>query len=422
MAMHAVHKILAAAAGKTQVKPGEIITASVDLAGINDVYLIVVKSFREMLGEKMWDPSKVHIFLDHNTPAGDLKVAEAHKAFRAFAREQGCHLVEINEGIGHNLLPERGLILPGTVVVITDSHTPIHGAYGTFATGLGATDMASVLIAGSTWFRVPEVVRVNLNGKLPFGVMAKDAALYVLGKLGPDFGNYKVIEFAGSVVGEMSMPERTVLTVMATEMGAKATYIQPDKITLADVRSHTSQSFTVYESDPDYRYEAIYDFDLTDLKPQVAMPHSVDNARNVTDVAGIPINQVFIGSCTGGKIIDIEMAAKVLAGKKIAPATRLVVTMATKQIIQEALAKGYYKILIDAGASVTSPGCGACSGLLGGIIASQERCVSTANRNFPGRMGGSVEAEIYLASPLTAAATALTGKLTDPCSPQEVVQ
>lgn len=412
--MHAVHKILAAAAGKKQVKPGEIITANVDLAGVNDVYLIVVKSFHEMLGEKIWDPSKVFIFLDHNTPAGDLKVAEAHKAFRAFAREQLCHLVEINEGIGHNLLPERGMILPGAVVVITDSHTPIHGAYGTFATGLGATDMASVLIAGSTWFRVPDVVRVTLNGKLAPCVMAKDAALFVLGKLGPDFGNYKVIEFAGSVVDEMSMAERTVLTVMATEMGAKATYIQPDQTTIDDVRSHTDKPFTIYESDPDYQYETEYEFDLTDLKPQVAMPHSVDNARNVSDVEGIAINQVFIGSCTGGKIHDIEMAAKILEGKKIAPTTRLVVTMATRQIIQEALEKGYYKILIDAGASITSPGCGACSGLLGGIIASQERCVSTANRNFPGRMGGSVDAEIYLASPLTAAATALTGKLTDP--------
>jgi len=420
--MHAVHKILAAAAGKETVKPGEIITANVDLVGVNDVYLIVVKSFREMLGDKIWDPAKVYIFLDHNTPAADLKVAEAHKAFREFAQEQGCHLVEINEGIGHNLLPERGLILPGSLVVITDSHTPIHGAYGTFATGLGATDMASVLITGSTWFRVPDVIRVTLNGKLSPGVMAKDAALYVLGQLGPDFGNYKVIEFAGPVVSEMSMEERTVLTVMATEMGAKSTYIQPDKTTIEDVRSHTAKPFTVYESDSDYQYDAEYAFDLTDLKPQVAMPHSVDNARNVIDVEGIPINQVFIGSCTGGKNHDIEVLAKALAGKQVAPTTRLVVTMATKSIIQEAIEKGYYKILLDAGASMTSPGCGACSGLLGGIIASHERCVSTANRNFPGRMGGSVEAEIYLTSPLTAAATALTGKLTDPSRLQEVTK
>jgi 3-isopropylmalate dehydratase large subunit len=414
MAMHAVHKMLAAAAGKQEVRPGEVITAKVDLAGINDVYLIVTKSFREMLGTRVWDPGKVYVFLDHNTPASDLRVAEAHKAFREFAREQGCHLVEINEGIGHNLLPEWGLALPGRIIVITDSHTPIHGAYGAFATGLGATDMASVLVDGCTWFRVPEVINIRLNGALPAGIMAKDAALYILGRLGSDFGTYKVIDFSGPVVEALSMEERTVLTVMATEMGAKSTYIKPDKTTLDDIRSHTDKPFTVFESDPDFKYAEVYEFDVTGLKPQVALPHSVDKARNVEDVEGIPINQVFVGSCTGGKSHDIEVVARALAGKKVAPATRLVVTMATREILRKSVEKGYYQILLDAGACITSPGCGGCSGLLGGIIAAHERCVSTANRNFPGRMGGSVEAEIYLASPLTAAATALTGKLTSP--------
>jgi 3-isopropylmalate dehydratase large subunit len=412
--MHAVHKILAEAAGKDEVRPGEIITAKVDVAGINDVYLIVVKSFHEMLGDKVWDPDKVYVFLDHNTPASDLKVAEAHKAFREFAREQGCHLVEINEGIGHNLLAEWGLARPGVIIVITDSHTPIHGAFGAFAAGLGATDMAAVLIDGSTWFRVPNVINVRLNGKLRNGVMAKDAALYLLGKLGTDFGIYKVIEFSGPVVKAMSMEERMVLTVMATEMGAKSAYIKPDKTTIDYVRSRTDAPFTIYETDPGFQYTAEYEFDLTDLKPQVAVPHSVDNARNVEDVQGIPINQVFVGSCTGGKSLDIEVVAKALAGKKIAPTTRLVVTMATQKIIKESIDKGYYQILLDAGACITSPGCGGCSGLLGGVIAAHERCVSTANRNFPGRMGGSVEAEVYLVSPQTAAATALTGKLTSP--------
>jgi len=414
LAMHAVHKILAAAAGKEQVSPGEIITAKIDLVGINDVYQIVMQSFQEMLGEKVWDPDKVYIFLDHNAPASDLKVAEAHKLFREFAQEQGCHLVDINEGIGHNLLPEWGLARPGSIIAITDSHTPIHGAYGTFATGLGATDIAAVLIDGATWLKIPEVVNVRLNGKLQKNVMAKDAALYVLGQLGTEFGTYKVIEFSGPVVEAMSMEERTVLTVMATEMGAKATYIKPDKTTIDDVKSHTTEKFTVHETDPDFIYETEYEFDLTNLKPQVAIPHSVDNARNVEDVAGIPINQVFIGSCTGGKLSDIAAAAQVLKGRKIPSTMRLVVTMATKQIVSESIERGYYKILLDAGATITSPGCGACSGLLGGIIAGQERCVSTANRNFPGRMGGSLEAEVYLASPLTAAETAVNGKLTCP--------
>lgn len=412
--MHAVHKILAEAAGKDYVKPGEIITVKIDIAGINDVYLIVVKSFREMLGEKVWDPDKVYIFLDHNTPASDLKVAEAHKAFREFAREQGCHLVEVNEGIGHNLLPEQGLVRPGSVIVITDSHTPIHGAFGAFATGLGATDMAAVLIEGSTWFKVPEVINVRLTGKIPANVMAKDMALYILGRLGPDFGIYKVIEFSGPVVEALSMEERTVLTVMGTEMGAKSTYIKPDKTTIDYVKEHTDDPFTVHTSDPGFKYAAQYEFDVTSLKPQAALPHSVDNVRNVEDAEGIEINQVFVGSCTGGKSNDIETVARVLAGKKIAPTTRLVVTMATQKTIRDAITKGYYQILLDAGACITSPGCGGCSGLLGGIIAARERCVSTANRNFPGRMGGSVEAEVYLVSPLTAAATALTGKLTSP--------
>ncbi|MBP2654623.1 MAG: 3-isopropylmalate dehydratase [Firmicutes bacterium] len=411
MAMHAVHKMLAAAADKTEVRPGEVITAKIDLAGINDVYLIVVRSFKEMLGEKVWDVDKVHIFLDHNAPASDLKVAEAHKAFREFAEEQGCHIDDINEGIGHNLLPERGLVRPGNIIVITDSHTPIHGAYGAFAAGLGATDMAAVLINGSTWFRVPDVINVRLDGKLQDGVMAKDAALYVLGQLGSEFGTYKVIEFSGSVVEALSMEERTVLTVMATEMGAKSTYIKPDKTTIDDIRRHTDAPFVVHETDPDFKYAEEYVFDLTNLKSQVAVPHSVENARDVDAVEGIPINQVFVGSCTGGKRYDIEVVAKALEGKKIAPNTRLVVTMATKDVLKESIEKGYYQILVDAGATINSPGCGACSGLLGGIIAAKERCVSTANRNFPGRMGGSVEAEVYLTSPLTAAATALTGKL-----------
>ncbi len=412
--MHAVHKMLAAAAGKDQVRTGEVITAKVDLVGINDVYLIVVKSFQEMLGTKVWDPEKVYIFLDHNTPASDLKVAEAHKGFREFAREQGCHLVEINEGIGHNLLPERGLIRPGSIVVITDSHTPIHGAYGAFGAGLGATDIAAVLIEGTTWFRVPEVINVHLTGRLQKGVMAKDAALFILGRLGTDFGTYKVIEFSGPVVEGLSMEERTVLTVMATEMGAKSAFIKPDKTTIDYVQSRTKEPFTVYETDPGFQYGAEYTFDLTNLKPQVAVPHSVDNVRNVEDVEGLPIDQVFVGSCTGGKSHDIEVVAKALEGKKVAPTTRLVVTMATREVVRESIEKGYYRILIEAGACITAPGCGACSGLMGGIIAAQERCVSTANRNFPGRMGGSLQAEIYLTSPLTAAATALSGKLTGP--------
>ncbi len=341
-------------------------------------------------------------------------MAENHKAFRQFAREQGCHLVEINEGICHALLPEWGKVRPGSLVVITDSHTAIHGAYGAFGTGVGATDMASILIDGCLWLRVPDVINIRLTGQLHDGVMAKDVALYVLGQLGTDFGNYKVIEFSGPVVEALSMAERTVLTVMATEMGAKATFIRPDQTTIDYLQSRTNEPYIIYESDPKFQYKAEYEFDLTNLLPQVAIPHSVDNARDADAVADIPIDQVFVGSCTGGKLNDIEVVAKELAGKKVAPTTRIVVTMATKEVVKQAIDKGYYQILLEAGASITSPGCGGCSGLLDGVIASHERCASTANRNFPGRMGGSVEAEVYLVSPKTAAAVALTGKLTNP--------
>jgi 3-isopropylmalate/(R)-2-methylmalate dehydratase large subunit len=233
----------------------------------------------------------------------------------------------------------------------------------------------------------------------------------VLGRLGTEFGSYKAIEFSGPVVEAMGMDERMCLTVMATEMGAKATYIQPDAVTLAAVRARTAEPFVVHQTDPDFRYEAVHSFDLSELKPQVAVPHGVDQARDVDDVAGIAIDQVFIGSCTGGKFTDIEVAARLLKGRTVAKGTRLVVTMATREIVQRSLEMGYYQILLEAGAAITSPNCGACSGLLGGIMAAHERCVSTANRNFPGRMGGATEAEIFLTSPMTAAAVALTGRL-----------
>lgn len=410
--MHAVHKMLAAAAGKKHVSPGEFINAKVDAVGINDVYLIVVDSFRAMAGTKVWDPEKVYIFMDHLAPAPNLIGAENQKAFREFAREQDCHLVEINQGICHKVFPEIGISRPGNIIIITDSHTPIHGAYGAFGTGVGATDMAAILNEGTIWLRVPDVINVRLNGALPAGVMAKDIALHILGKLGTSFANYKVIEFSGPVIEAMPMEERSVLTVMGTEMGAKSTFIQPDKITVDYVKSRTDAPFTIYETDVDYKYAAEYEFDVSDLKPQVAMPHSVDNARTVADVEGIPVDQVFLGSCTGGNNSDIEVFTKAIAGKKVAPNTRLIVTMASKEVLTNSIEKGYYQTLLEAGAHITAPGCGCCGGLFGGVIAAHERCVSTANRNFPGRMGGSKEAEVYLVSPLTAAATAVAGKLT----------
>lgn len=421
MAMHATQKILARVAGKTEVKPGEVVAAKVDVLGVNDVYPIVVDSFYEMSGDAVWDPEKVYLFLDHMAPAQNLGAAKNQRVLRDFAAQTGCRLVDVNRGICHMLLPEWGKTKPGDVVVITDSHTCIHGAYGAFACGVGATDAAAVLIDGSLWLRIPDVVKVRLEGVPPKGVFAKDAALHVLGKLGTDFGNYKVVEFCGPVVDAMGMEERTVLTVMATEMGAKAAYIKPDAVTFAYVTSKTADPFVVEETDPDYVYLEEHVFDLSNLRPQAATPHSADNARDAADVAGVRMDQVFVGSCTGGKFFDIEIVAKVLKGKKTHPSIRLIVTPATKEIFQECMEKGYIQDLTEAGAVITAPGCGACSGLLGGVIAPNERCASTANRNFPGRMGGALDSEVYLVSPLTAAATALSGKLADPAALEDYI-
>jgi homoaconitate hydratase family protein len=403
---------LASAAGRTSISLGEIVNADVDIAGINDIYLLVLHAFDEMGGNRVWDPDKVVFFFDHNAPSASIQSSENQKTMREFARNQGIdHVFEINEGICHMVLPEAGLVKPGEVVIITDSHTTTHGAFGAFGTGVGSTDLATILMTGKLWFRVPDVIRVQLKGTLADNVTAKDAALFILGKLGADFAVYKVIEFSGPTIEAMSVEERMVLCNMAVEMGAKATYVQPDQKTVEYVKARTDDPFTVYETDSDFQYESEYGFDLEKLAPQVAEPPNVDRVKTVRELEGIPIDQVFIGSCTGGKLTDLEYAARILEGKKIAPNTRLVVNPASKEVLQKAIEKGYIQTFIKAGAAVVTPGCGACIGLHGGLLAAGEKCASTSNRNFPGRMG-SPEAEIYLVSPLTAAATAIAGKLT----------
>jgi len=412
MAMHAVHKILASAAGKPSVSPGEIVNAHVDIAGINDIYLLVLHSFAEMGGTRVWDPDRVVFFFDHNAPSSSIQSSENQKSMREFARSQAIgHVFEINEGICHMVLPEAGLVKPGDVIIITDSHTTTHGAFGAFGTGVGSTDLATILITGKLWFRVPDVIRIQLDGVLADNVTAKDVALYILGELGADVAVYKVIEFSGPVVEVLSVEERMVLCNLAVEMGAKAAYVQPDQKTIDYVTARTDADFTVYETDADFEYESEHRFTLENLTPRAAAPPNVDNVKTVAELEGIPIDQVFIGSCTGGKLTDLEYAARVLKGKKIAPNTRLVVNPASREVLRKAIEKGYIRTFIDAGAAVVTPGCGACIGLHAGVLAAGETCASTSNRNFPGRMG-SPEADIYLVSPLTAAATAVAGKLT----------
>ncbi|KYZ76526.1 3-isopropylmalate dehydratase large subunit [Anaerosporomusa subterranea] len=412
--MHAIEKILAKAAGKESVVTGEIVNCVVDLAGINDLYLQTVRSFFEMGGVKVHDPSKVIMFLDHYAPASSIVQADNQKQFREFCWDQGIDLLmDINEGVCHQVLADRGLSYPGELIVVTDSHTTTHGAFGAFGTGVGATDLAIILATGKLWFRVPEVIRINFEGKLPKGVYAKDIILHAIGELGADYAVYKAVEFTGSTLKQLSVSERMALCNMTTEMGAKTCYIQPDEITMEFLKEKVTRNYEIVTTDPGYQYAAEHTFDVSKLKPQVAAPFSVDNVADVTQYIGRKVDQAYLGSCTGGRVEDLAIAAKILAGKQINPRTRLVVVPASRGVLLEAMEKGYMKTLIEAGATFVTPGCASCLGTHQGMLASGETCISSTNRNFPGRMGHT-KGEIFLGSPAAVAAAALEGKIVDP--------
>ena len=411
--MHALEKILAKAAKKGSVRAGEIVNCEVDMAGVNDLYLQTIRSFYEIGGEKVFAPQKTMVFLDHYAPASTIMQADNQKQFREFCRDQCIDkLMDINQGVCHQIMADKGYSKPGQLIVITDSHTTTHGAFGAFGTGVGATDMAIILRTGSLWFRVPEVIRINLEGELKPGVYAKDVILHILGKLGADYAVYKGVEFTGSLVKQLSMSERMALCNMTTEMGAKTSYIQPDEITFSYLKDKAAD-YEVFETDTDYQYSAELTFDLGDLCPQVAAPHSVDNVFPLSEFEGVAVHQAFLGTCTGGRVEDIATAANILKGQKINPFTRLLVVPASSQVLLESMEKGYIKILVDAGATLVTPGCAACLGTHEGMIAEGEVCITASNRNFPGRMGHG-KAEIYLASPASVAAAALNGHITDP--------
>jgi len=418
--MHPLYQILARATNRDQINPGEFIVAKVDLAEINDLYLQVILSFKEMGGNKVWDPQKITFIMDHYAPAPTIKAAENQKKMREFAKEQGIkYFFDINRGVCHQVMPEEGLVWPGMLLVATDSHTTTHGAFGAFSTGIGATDMAAVLLTGEIWFRVPEIIKINIIGERGKGIMAKDIILYIISQLGTDVALYKAIEFDGEAVKELSLDERLVLCNMSVEMGAKATYIRPDEKVMEYI-SHTNpkkykefKSIKRTNNISREEYESIYNFDISDLEPQVALPHRVDNVVSVSQAAGKPIQQALIGTCTGGRINDIKIAAQILKGKKIPPWVRLLVIPASSQILKKCIDLGYIQILLDSGATLATPSCGPCLGAHEGVLAPGENCISTSSRNFPGRMG-STEAKIFLSSPATAAASALKGVITDP--------
>lgn len=412
--MHAIEKILAKAAGKTSVATGEIVNCNVDLAGINDLYLQTVRSFFEMGGKKVYDPSKIVIFLDHYAPASTIQQADNQKKFREFAWDQNIDkLMDIDQGVCHQILADKGLVHPGMVLVVTDSHTTTHGAFGCFGTGVGATDLATIMMTGQLWFRVPDVIRINLEGKLPQGVYAKDIILKVIGDLGADYGVYRAVEFTGPVLAELSVSERMALCNMTTEMGAKTSYIQPDQVTMEYIKEKGITDYEIFHTDAGYHYAAEHTFNVSELKPQLAAPHSVDNVKPLEAFVGTEINQAFLGTCTGGRVQDLAVAAKILRGKQINPRTRLVVVPASKQVFLEAIDKGYIQTLVEAGATFVTPGCAACLGTHQGMLASGETCITSSSRNFPGRMGHN-QAGIYVGSPAAVAAAALEGKIVDP--------
>ncbi|MHC1786105.1 MAG: aconitase/3-isopropylmalate dehydratase large subunit family protein [Christensenellales bacterium] len=412
--MHALEKILAAHAGLASVRTGEIINCKVDLAGINDLYPQAMYSLREMGGERVRYPGRVLIFLDHYAPASTIRQADNQKQFREFALAQGiAGLQEINEGVCHQVMADKGYSAPGKLIVVTDSHTTTHGAFGAFSTGVGATDIACILKTGELWFRVPEIMEIALEGTLAPGVFAKDVILHVIGKLGADCAVYRGVSFTGSLIPRLSMSERLCLCNMTTEMGAKAAYIQPDEVTFDFLSKSGAGGYTVYETDPGYAYCQRHRFHVGGLAPQVAAPYSVDNVSDITMHAGTPIQQAYLGTCTGGRLEDLAAAALILKGQHIAPGVRMLVVPASRKVLKEALALGYIEVLIDAGCTLVSTGCAACLGTHEGLIAEGETCVSSSSRNFPGRMGHR-EGRIYLASPATLAASALRGVLTDP--------
>ncbi len=409
-------KILAAHAGKDKVTPGELIEVSVDIALGNDITApIAIKIFKDTGIEKVFDPAKVVLVADHFVPNKDIKSAEQAKVLRDFSKEQGIiHHYDGGEmGVEHVLLPEKGIVLPGDVVIGADSHTCTYGALGAFATGVGSTDLAATMITGRTWFKVPESIKFIYKGKLNPWVTGKDLILYTISHIGVDGALYKAMEFTGPVIEELSMAERFTMSNMAIEAGGKAGLINPDETTLEYVKNRASREFKVFCSDPDASYEEVIEFDCSKIEPQVAFPHLPSNCHPISEVGNIKIDQAVIGSCTNGRIEDLELAAKVLSGKKVAKGVRLIILPATPLVYKEALKRGYIELFLEAGAVIGPPTCGPCLGGHMGILAKGERAIATTNRNFVGRMGHP-ESEVYLSNPAVAAASAIVGRIASP--------
>lgn len=411
-------KLLGAKAGK-EVVPGEIVIVEPDRVMSHDNTADISRKFKSIGVKKVKYPDRIVIILDHCVPAASEKYASNHKVIREFVQDQGIeNFHDIHHGICHQVFAEGGFALPGTLVLGSDSHTTTYGALGCFAAGIGRTELAAIYASGELWLKVPESIKIKVTGKFPKGVGAKDLILHIIGTVGADGALYKSVEFTGPTVSEMSVGERMILANMSAEMGAKNGFIAPDEKTTEFLEHCTQHDYDIILPDDDAEYSEILEFDVSNLQPTVAKPHTVDNMAKIGEVEGTPVHQVLIGTCTNGRLEDLEAAAQILKNRKIHHDVRLLVFPASRKVLREAMKTGVLEILLDAGAVLMNPGCGPCLGAHEGCLAPGETCVSTANRNFKGRMGCK-EAFIYLASPQTAAASALRGKITDP---REVLQ
>ena len=416
MGMTMTQKILAAHSGKSAVTAGELILADLDLVLGNDITSpVAIREFGKLGKDSVFDKNKVTMIMDHFAPNKDIKAAEQCRMCRDFCGDMDItHFYDVGEmGIEHALIPEKGLATAGDLVIGADSHTCTYGALGAFSTGVGSTDMACGMAIGKAWFKVPSAMKIDLRGSLRRYVSGKDVILHIIGKIGVDGALYKSMEFTGEGLSSLSMADRLCIANMAIEAGAKNGIFEVDDITLEYLRTHGAADPVIYSADPDAEYDEVLKIDLSQIEPTVAFPHLPENARTFGDIGEVKIDQVVIGSCTNGRLEDLKAAAEILKGRRIAKGVRLIIIPATQQVYLDAMELGLLKIFIESGAVVSTPTCGPCLGGHMGILAAGERAIATTNRNFVGRMGHPTS-EVYLASPATAAASAITGRITSP--------
>jgi 3-isopropylmalate/(R)-2-methylmalate dehydratase large subunit len=414
MGMTMAEKALAAAADRREVRPGEYVTAKIGQVMIHDAFERVYQLLKEKKISKLWDVNRVAVVLDHNIPPSTVATAETYKVIREGVKKYGIeNWYDMNVGICHQIIPEKGHIIPGEIVLGTDSHCTTYGALGAAGAGIGGEEMTYVLATGKLWMKVPPTIKFVIHGDFPNLVMSKDLMLYIAGKYTPEVAQYKSVEFVGPTAEKMSISSRMTMANMGVEIGAKFSFFEADQKTLDFLKGRAKRPVGLFKADSDANYEQVYELDVSRLEPQIALPHDIGNTKPISEVGEIKVDQAFLGTCTNGRLEDFKVAAAILKGKKVNPNTRLLVFPASWEIYMEILKEGVLETLIQAGGVICNPGCGPCLGGHMGLIASGEKCIATSNRNFKGRMG-SPQGEVYLGSPATIAASAIAGKIVDP--------